>query len=322
MSNSLHPYNEIGRLLALKELLIDNSLPEDRFDRIVRYAANYFEVPIAAIHMIGEKRAWFKAVEGLPQDTKFPREITFCSHAIINEEIMVVEDATTDQRFHDNPIVTGFPNVVFYAGAPLKLPSGFVIGALCLIDNKPRNLNEKELSLLACLRNVVVNELTYLDILVDGAIDDSGPTNELFNFIELMGRHNLHAALTYLNSRTPHRYTSVYKFNDEQLQSVCLVDKYDPEVKEGESVLIRDSYCSTLPSVKSLDLLPHIPDDYPRVAASSVEAYGGVLITDELGNPFGSLCHFDYKRCETNRNDIPLLKKVAPLIFKYLQDQS
>lgn len=316
-----HLFNEIGRLQALNELLIANSSPDVRFDRIVEYAANYFEMPIAAIHMIGEESTWFKAVKGLPSNTEFPREITFCSHAIVNDEIMVVSDANIDIRFHDNPIVQDFPNIAFYAGAPLKLPSGFIIGALCIIDNKPRQLNESDLNLLACLRNLVVHELLQLDTSAEEINANKPLTSEVFNFIELLGRHNLHTALTYLNSRTPHRYTAIYQFKEQLLKNVCLVDKYNPSVKQGQDAHIENSYCAALPSALSLDMLSHIPESYLRVP-SPVEAYGGVLITDDDGNPFGSLCHFDYRRCEVNRNDIPLLRKAAPLIYSYLSSNN
>lgn len=319
MTNPLHPYNEVGRLQALNELLILNTPAEDRFDRIVEYAARHFEMPIVAINLVGEESTWCKAIVGLPHGTQAPRDAALCSHAILYDEIMVVENISKDERFDNYPFVTGPPYVNFYAGAPLKLPSGFVIGTLCLADTKPRHLNDKDLSLLACLRHIVVTELLHLDNPNKDKNNNTGPTNELLNFAELLSQYNLHAALTYLNSRTPHRFTAIYKYDGEVLRNLCLVDKYDPEVKLGVNALLVNTYCSRLSTQLSLNMLAHIPNDYPKVAGF-VEAYGGVLISDENGNPFGSLCHFDSKRCEVNRNDMPLLKQAAPLIYKYLQD--
>ena len=319
MTNILYPSNEIGRLQALNELLILNTPAEERFDRIVEYAADHFEMPIVAIHLIGEESTWFKSIIGLPQNTQYPREVALCSHAILNDDIMVVEDTSVDERFHENSIVKNHPNITFYAGAPLKLPSGHTIGAFCLIDTKPRKLGETDLSMLACLRNVVVNELLQTNSIIDNKSYFNQPTNELFNFVELLGRQNLHAAINYLNSRTPHRFTAVYKFEGEVLKNICLVDKFDSKVNKSADALICDSYCSLLTKALSIDMLSHIPADYPKLS-SMVEAYGGVLIMDEFGNPFGSLCHYDLKRCEVNINDIPLLKKTAPLIYKYLKE--
>lgn len=318
MTNLLHTSNEVGRLIALNELLILNTPTEDRFDRIVEYAASHFDMPIVAIHLIGKESTWCKSVKGLPHGTVFPGEVAFCSHAILQSEILVVENALLDMRFQNNPIVTGFPNIVFYAGAPIKLPSGLAVGALCLIDSKPRQLNKNDLNLLGCLRNMVETELSHLDEIHSESKYQTSPTTELFKFVELLSRQDLHGALTYLNSRTPHRYTAIYEFNGKVLKNVCLVDKYDSKVTKGEDPLFTNTYCSRLPTSNTLNMLSHIPEDYPRVA-STVEAYGGVLICDPRGVPFGSLCHFDFKRCEVNINDIPLLKKVAPLIYKYLQ---
>ncbi|GGI21648.1 GAF domain-containing protein [Oxalicibacterium faecigallinarum] len=156
------PPNEEDRLHALRQLLILDTPPEERFDRIVQFAAQEFDVPITLISLIDAERQWFKARVGLDV-CETNREISFCGHAIMENDIMVINDATKDERFHDNPVVTGAPHVRFYAGAPLQLPAGQNIGTLCLIDSVPRDMDSVALAILGSLRDLVVEELVNRD---------------------------------------------------------------------------------------------------------------------------------------------------------------
>ena len=153
------PSNEAERLAALYALLLLDTPPEQRFDKIVEFAAEEFEVPIALISLLDTYRQWFKAAVGLGQTCQTGRDISFCGHAIMRTEIMVVEDALLDERFHDNPLVTGAPHIRFYAGAPLILSNGLALGTLCIIDTKPRQLDAMARAILATLRSLVIREL-------------------------------------------------------------------------------------------------------------------------------------------------------------------
>jgi GAF domain-containing protein len=152
------PADEAERLAALHALLILDTPPEERFDRIAQFAAAEFDVPIVLITLLDSERQWFKANVGASV-CETGRDISFCGHAIMRPETMVVPDALEDPRFADNPLVTAAPFIRFYAGAPLQLPSGLRLGSLCLIDRKPRTLDEMELGILATLRDLVVLEL-------------------------------------------------------------------------------------------------------------------------------------------------------------------
>ena len=152
------PDNDAERLTALRELLILDTPPEQRFDKVVQFAAEEFDVPIALLSLVDENRQWFKAVVGLDV-CETGRDISFCGHAILQSDIFVIPDARKDARFADNPIVTGEPYVIFYAGAPLTMPSGFTIGTLCLIDHEPRTLDATELAIIATLRDLLLEEL-------------------------------------------------------------------------------------------------------------------------------------------------------------------
>lgn len=152
------PDNEAERLAALHRLLLLDTPPEERFDRIVAFAAEEFDVPIALISLVDGNRQWFKAKTGFGI-CQTPRSSSFCGHAILAQEVMVVPDARLDERFHDNPMVVGEPHIRFYAGAPLELESGHRLGTLCLIDIVPRTLDALDLAILGTLRDLVVMEL-------------------------------------------------------------------------------------------------------------------------------------------------------------------
>lgn len=150
------PANEAERLNALRELLLLDTPPEERYDRLARFAAEQLDMPIALLTLVDGQRQWFKSRVGVDV-IETPRDISFCGHAIMSNELFVVEDASRDPRFSDNPVVVGAPYVRFYAGAPLSAPSGHHIGTLCVIDTVPRTLGPVELSILEALR-CLVNE--------------------------------------------------------------------------------------------------------------------------------------------------------------------
>ncbi|MDP1540574.1 MAG: ATP-binding protein [Moraxellaceae bacterium] len=152
------PANEAGRLQALRSLEVLDVPPEERFDRVTRLANKMFEVPIALVSLVDEDRQWFKSTVGLDA-TESPRSIYFCGHAILSDDVFVVEDALQDNRFFDNPAVTDEPFVRFYAGAPLRLTSGFVVGTLCIVAREPRHFTQQDRELLTELSELVVQEL-------------------------------------------------------------------------------------------------------------------------------------------------------------------
>ena len=150
--------DEQARLAALRRYRILDTEPEQRFDDLTLLASQICDTPISLITLIDSDRQWFKSRVGLDVE-ETSRGVAFCAHAIRQPGIMQVSDAATDARFRDNPFVTGEPNIRFYAGAPLITPDGHALGTLCVIDVKPRRLNEGQLRALDALRRQVESQL-------------------------------------------------------------------------------------------------------------------------------------------------------------------
>jgi len=157
------PADEARRIMALHNLGILDTPPEERFDLITRLAQRIFDVPIALISLVDSHRQWFKSCQGLSA-SETPRNISFCGHAILGSRIFVVADTLEDVRFADNPLVSGEPRIRFYAGCPLSGQNGQKLGTLCIIDRRPRTFTDVELTALADLAHLVERELNERDL--------------------------------------------------------------------------------------------------------------------------------------------------------------
>ena len=159
MKHAPLPSNEKERLSDLYTYNILDTLPEDDYDDITRLASEICQTPISLVTLLDQERQWFKSKQGIDM-SETPREYAFCSHAILQAaDLFVVPDANKDERFAQNPFVTGDPHVSFYAGVPLLSRQGYPLGTLCVIDDKPRQITPQQTNALRSLARQVTNLL-------------------------------------------------------------------------------------------------------------------------------------------------------------------
>ena len=152
------PRNESKRLKVLWQYEVLDTVPEEVFDDLTELAARICEAPIALISLVDEQRQWFKSKVGTDVN-ETSRDISFCTYAITQPDLFIVPDATLDERFANNPLVTSEPKIRFYAGAPLITPDGYSLGTLCVIDKVPRELRVEQKQALSILAHHVVSQL-------------------------------------------------------------------------------------------------------------------------------------------------------------------
>ena len=155
------PHNESERLARLRALSILDSDPEAIFDSLAQAAADVCDVPIALVTLVDAERQWFKAVVGLEGVRETSRDIAFCVHTILAKDLFEVNDLSNDERFADNPLVSGPTDVQFYAGAPIVLPGGIALGSLCVLAHVPKALDDRQRSVLRQLAAAAAQALEF-----------------------------------------------------------------------------------------------------------------------------------------------------------------
>lgn len=184
------PSNEEARLKTLHDLHILDTEFDERFDRLTRMAARMFDVPIALVSLVDTNRQWFKSSFGL-EARETPRDISFCGHTILQDDAFVINDASMDSRFSDNPLVTSDPNIRFYAGCPLQITEGNRIGTLCIIDDQPREFAIEDVELLKDLAYMVQQEMRALHI---ATVDELTRLSNRRGFM-MLAQHSLNVCM-------------------------------------------------------------------------------------------------------------------------------
>lgn len=192
------PHNEKERLAHLSQYNIFDTFSEKDYDDITLLAAAICETPVSLITLVDDKKQWFLSKRGTKQ-SETEREYAFCAHALNHpKEIMVVPDSRKDERFEDNPLVVNDPHVIFYTGVPLVNPQGFALGTLCVIDHKPRELNDEQVSALKVLAKQVTNmlETRKMNAALEKAMEELEIRNkELEQFASVLS-HDIKSPLT------------------------------------------------------------------------------------------------------------------------------
>jgi signal transduction histidine kinase len=215
--------NEKGRMKSLKSFSILDTFSEKEYDEITLLASIICDTPISLISLVDSDRQWFKSKIGLDIE-ETSREVSFCGHAILNNgKLFIVEDSRLDERFYDNPLVIGTPNVVFYAGAPLVTSEGFSLGALCVLDNKPKKLTATQKKAMQVLSNKVISlfELKKANLLLEKKSDElEVQRNELEMFASIAA-HDIKSPLNNICGLTE-----------------VLIEDYESVLDEGVKELI------------------------------------------------------------------------------------
>ena len=229
------PSNENLRLKALKEYSILDTLPEKEYDNITQLASQICGTSISSISLIDEKRQWFKSKVGLGVD-ETSKDISFCGHAIMEpDQIFTVKDSRLDVRFQDNPLVVGDPHVVFYTGVPLVSPEGYALGTLCVIDDKPKELNQDQLMALKALSNQVVSlfELRKSKMLLERLTNDLENRNIELEKFARVAAHDIKSPLNNISSLTEillHQYSN--ELDDEAKMMMQMLDVSSQTLRE------------------------------------------------------------------------------------------
>ena len=287
------PQNEAMRLSALEATELLDTRPEERFDRITRLAARTFDVPMCLVSLVDKSRQWFKSCYGLGvRETS--RDISFCGHAILGAETLVVANALQDERFADNPLVTGKPGIRFYAGAPLEDRNGFRLGTLCLIDTEPRAFSADDQKILRDFADLVEREFRYqelgvyytertqaLNILNDIALDSSGDVPERIERALATASKYLKMETAIVSQITGGAYTVLWHH-----------ERHQSSLEDGMTLPLEQTYCSLLAAHGSVLAIDHMARssfrEHPCYQQFQLESYlaAPVWIDDEL---FGTL---------------------------------
>lgn len=221
------PKDEEERINKLNELDILDTLEEQAYDDLTALAAEICHTPIALVSLVDSDRQWFKSHHGIDA-TETPREVAFCSHAILGDEPLIVEDPSKDERFHDNPLYTEEPHVRFYAGAPLIMSDKFKLGTLCVIGHEARTITPAQIESLEALARQVV---TQLELRLK--INEMEKLDKAKDEFVAMVSHELRTPLTSMQGSLS-----------------LLINKFSDEMKDQQRSLLDVSFRNTMRLLK------------------------------------------------------------------------
>ncbi len=283
------PANEGDRLRALKQMEVLDTGAEERFDRLTRLAQDMFKAPIALVSLVDSDRQWFKSRQGL-EVTETPREVAFCSHAIRDDEVLVVPDASLDPRFFDNPLVTGSPDLRFYAGAQLRSPDGLAVGTLCVLDTVAREWSDEDSASLRDLADVVEVELRQ------ALVEDQQRALLALTAVTALSQESeprdlLRSALTIGGNYLDLPIGIVSHIEGDDYEVIVQVSP-DGALEDGQHFSLGTTYCHLTLNSDEVLAIPNMKGStysgHPCYTEFGMESYIGVVINVD-GERYGTL---------------------------------
>lgn len=288
----LRPGNDPDRIRALHRYNILDTPPEAAFDRITKLAAHLFDVPIAIVSLVDEKRAWFKSCQGFSL-SEVPRDDSLCNIAILYNETLVVPDTRKDDRFSCNPFTLAEPGLRFYAGAPLMTEDGYNLGTLCLLDMQPHgNLSEAQQATLVDLAAMVLDEME-LRLAAQKIAQTDAALLEMTQGVSAVTGQDFFDALVLHFAKVlsvDYAYIGCLVEQDTiQTISVCAHGNNS----DNFSYLLRETPCEKVIHTRKLCCYPrHVQSLFPNaplLAPLNIESYVAVPFFDSIGKPLGLL---------------------------------
>lgn len=315
------PKNENERLNELYDSGLLDTPKESDFDNLTNLASSIFGAPVSIITLVDENRQWFKSCFGLPEEiTETPREISFCGHAINNpSEVLVIPDARLDNIFSDNPLVSGDPNIVFYAGAPLISKNGYPLGTFCIIDFKPRTLSQQDVETLKILSNQV-SKLIDLRLSNEELTESLKEKSLLLKEIHHRVKNNLQLVSSLLrlqaNSIDNEDFSKAIVASQERIKSMAIVHEKLYQSKSLAEVNIKSYFDalieekSKVNSNKNINYSLEIPNE-----AFKIEKLVpiGLLINEMITNSYKHAFH------TSNENTISIQLLIDPMGYCMLK---
>lgn len=276
------PEDEALRIATLNNLSILDTRSEERYDRLTRIAQQVFDAPIVIISLVDTDRQWFKSCLGVDL-AEVPRSISFCGHTILRDNVFVIPDTKLDERFSDNPVVSGPPHIRFYAGQPLKAANNQIMGTFCILDCQPRQFSTEEIALLKDLSALAEKEINFPDLQALTSKLGSSERSLLNAIAELKVKENQEQArnrcLEMVSRGFPLKQImqAIIKDVEEQCPEMlgCIM------VVDEESQTLRVGYSPTLPKFYQ-DELSSIPIEVGSGASGTAAATGERFIIEDL----------------------------------------
>ncbi|MBI2600579.1 GAF domain-containing sensor histidine kinase [Candidatus Daviesbacteria bacterium] len=306
------PPNEKVRLKSLKSLNILDSPKEERFDRITRLALELFNIPIATVTLVDEHREWFKSSQGLTK-REGARSISFCGHAILQEDILVIADTKKDPRFANNPMVTGSPFIGFYAGVPIRSADGQHIGVFCIKDHRPRNLDKKKRAWLKTLASWVELEInaTELSRALEArkqAEQKISNLNDALKVLNKILRHDVLNELTMVRMALELCFKNVVSKKETLQDALDAVDRSAELIKQIGQLEAAISNGVSFKPYRVASVVKKVSGQFPSIKIK-LKGDGVVLADDAFVSVVQNLLRNAAVHAKTDRVDITIEEK-------------